>query len=128
MTKKTKAQEHGEENVDKEQLGARITEFLDKCKKNGSVPYKELSAFFEELHLDADQIDKFYETLDNLGVEVVDEDFAVTITDDMLPEASDLEEIEELEEGSALQDISHMPARVKCAVLGWHTMEELLDK
>ena len=38
------------------------------------------------------------------------------------------EEIEELEEGSALQDISHMPARVKCAVLGWHTMEELLDK
>ena len=98
MTKKTKAQEHGEENVDKEQLGARITEFLDKCKKNGSVPYKELSAFFEELHLDADQIDKFYETLDNLGVEVVDEDFAVTITDDMLPEASDLEEIEELED------------------------------
>ena len=23
---------------------------------------------------------------------------------------------------------SHMPARVKCAVLGWHTMEEMLDK
>ncbi len=99
MAKKTKAQEQGEENViDKEQFGARLTEFLDKCKKNGSVPYKELSAFFEELHLDADQIDKFYETLDNLGVEVVDEDFAVTITDDMLPEASDLEEIEELED------------------------------
>jgi NifU-like protein involved in Fe-S cluster formation len=28
----------------------------------------------------------------------------------------------------ALQDISHMPARVKCAVLGWHTMEELLKE
>lgn len=42
-------------------------------------------------------------------------------------EATD-EEIERLEEGSALQDISHMPARVKCAVLGWHTMEELMDK
>ena len=27
-----------------------------------------------------------------------------------------------------LQDISHMPARVKCAVLGWHTMEELLKE
>lgn len=37
-------------------------------------------------------------------------------------------EIEELEEAGALEDISHMPARVKCAVLGWHTMEELLDK
>ena len=36
------------------------------------------------------------------------------------------EELEELEEASALIDISHMPARVKCAVLGWHTMEEML--
>ena len=36
------------------------------------------------------------------------------------------EEIESLEEASALEDIAHMPARVKCAVLGWHTMEEML--
>lgn len=36
-------------------------------------------------------------------------------------------EIEELEEAGALQDIAHMPARVKCAVLGWHTMEEMLS-
>ena len=35
------------------------------------------------------------------------------------------DEIEELEEAGALSDISHMPARVKCAVLGWHTMEEM---
>ena len=38
------------------------------------------------------------------------------------------EEIEELEEAGALEDISHMPARVKCAVLGWHTLEDMLDK
>ena len=36
------------------------------------------------------------------------------------------EDMDALEEAGALQDISHMPARVKCAVLGWHTMEELL--
>ncbi|MDD6660399.1 MAG: SUF system NifU family Fe-S cluster assembly protein [Lachnospiraceae bacterium] len=36
------------------------------------------------------------------------------------------EELDELEEASILKDIAHMPARVKCAVLGWHTMEELL--
>ena len=41
-------------------------------------------------------------------------------------EASD-EEIDELEEVVSLKDISHMPARVKGAVLGWHTMEEMLD-
>ncbi len=36
-------------------------------------------------------------------------------------------EIEELEEAGALRDLSHMPARVKCAVLGWHTMEEIFQ-
>ena len=36
------------------------------------------------------------------------------------------EERDELEEASVLQDIAHMPARVKCAELGWHTMQELL--
>ena len=36
-------------------------------------------------------------------------------------------EIEELEEASVLQDISHMPARVKCAVLAWHTLQEMLQ-
>ena len=36
------------------------------------------------------------------------------------------EEMDQLEEASVLKDISHMPARVKCAVLGWHTMEKML--
>ena len=38
-------------------------------------------------------------------------------------EASE-EEIDSLEEASALRDIAHMPARVKCAVLGWRTLKE----
>ncbi len=38
------------------------------------------------------------------------------------------DELEELEEAGALQDISHMPARVKCAVLGWHTMDEIIKQ
>lgn len=37
-------------------------------------------------------------------------------------------ELEELEEAGALQSISKMPARVKCATLGWRTMGELLKK
>ena len=36
------------------------------------------------------------------------------------------EELEELDEAASLQDISHMPARVKCAMLGWRTMKEML--
>ena len=33
-------------------------------------------------------------------------------------------DLEELEDAAALQDVAHMPARVKCAVLGWRTLEE----
>ena len=44
----------------------------------------------------------------------------------MIKEKVTPQELEELEEAAALIDISHMPARVKCAVLGWHTMENLL--
>ncbi len=38
------------------------------------------------------------------------------------------EEIDELEEAGILKAVSHMPARVKCAVLGWHTLEQMLNK
>ncbi len=37
------------------------------------------------------------------------------------------EEKDELEEAGILEDISHMPARVKCAVLGWHTMDQIFE-
>lgn len=37
------------------------------------------------------------------------------------------EELDELEDAAALQGIAHVPARVKCAVLAWHTLEEALD-
>ena len=36
------------------------------------------------------------------------------------------EELEQLDEAASLQDVSHMPARVKCAMLGWRTMKEML--
>ncbi|MBQ2601273.1 MAG: SUF system NifU family Fe-S cluster assembly protein [Treponema sp.] len=41
-------------------------------------------------------------------------------------EVTDDSELEELDEAASLKNISFMPARVKCAVLGWHTMEEML--
>ena len=44
----------------------------------------------------------------------------------MIKEKITDEELEMLEEAGSLQDISHMPSRVKCAVLGWRTLEEIL--
>ena len=45
----------------------------------------------------------------------------------MIKEGISEEELETLEEAGALQDIAHMPARVKCAMLGWRTLKEILD-
>lgn len=43
-------------------------------------------------------------------------------------EITDDGELEELEDAVALKSISHMPARVKCAVLSWHTLDAALQK
>ena len=43
-------------------------------------------------------------------------------------EVTDDEVLEELDEAVALKNISNMPARVKCAVLAWHTLEDLLKE
>ena len=48
------------------------------------------------------------------------------IFDRMIKEKVTEEDLERLDEAAALQDISHMPARVKCAMLGWRTMKEML--
>ncbi len=38
------------------------------------------------------------------------------------------EQIDSLDEAASLQDIARMPARVKCAVLGWRTLKECFEK
>lgn len=43
-------------------------------------------------------------------------------------EITDEKQLEALDEAIAFRDISHMPARVKCAVLGWHTLENAVEK
>ena len=43
-------------------------------------------------------------------------------------EIKDDSELEKLEDAIAFKNVSNMPARVKCAVLAWHTIKDLLDK
>ena len=44
----------------------------------------------------------------------------------MVRSTSTPEDIERLEEAAALESVAHMPARVKCATLGWKTMQKML--
>lgn len=43
-------------------------------------------------------------------------------------EETDEDKIAQLDEAAMLKDISHMPARVKCAELAWRTLEEMLEE
>ncbi|WFR55290.1 SUF system NifU family Fe-S cluster assembly protein [Anaerocolumna sp. AGMB13025] len=43
-------------------------------------------------------------------------------------EITEDEKLEVLEDAVALKDIAHMPARVKCAVLSWHTLKECVEQ
>ena len=38
------------------------------------------------------------------------------------------EEYSKLEDAIAFKNIANMPARVKCALLAWHTLEDLLNE
>lgn len=38
------------------------------------------------------------------------------------------EELKMLEDAIAFKNVANMPARVKCALLAWHTLEEILNK
>lgn len=43
-------------------------------------------------------------------------------------EITDEKELEKLEDAIAFKNVSNMPARVKCALLAWHTIEDMLNE
>ena len=43
-------------------------------------------------------------------------------------ETTSEEELKKLEDAIAFRNVSTMPARVKCALLAWHTVEDMLNK
>ena len=50
-----------------------------------------------------------------------------TFIDMIKRETKSEEELEKLEEAIAFRNVANMPARVKCALLAWHTIEDMLN-
>jgi len=48
-----------------------LLELIDKGKQKGMLAYKEIINAFEEIEIEPEQIEKVYETLENLGIDVV---------------------------------------------------------
>lgn len=43
-------------------------------------------------------------------------------------ETKNEDDLKKLEDAIAFKNVSNMPARVKCALLAWHTLEDMLNK
>ena len=63
------------------------------------------------------------------GKTIEDAKEIINIFIDMIKrETKDEDELRKLEDAIAFKNVSNMPARVKCALLAWHTIEEILSK
>lgn len=51
-----------------------------------------------------------------------------TFIDMIKRETKDEEELKKLEDAIAFKNVSNMPSRVKCALLAWHTIDDMLNK
>jgi len=50
---------------------AILLELIDKGKQKGMLSYKEIMDAFEEIEIEPEQIEKVYETLENMGIDIV---------------------------------------------------------
>ena len=55
-------------------------------------------------------------------------DIIQTFIDMIKRETKSEEELKKLEDAIAFKNVANMPARVKCALLAWHTIEDMLNK
>ncbi len=81
----------------------RIKELLEKGKKSGSLTIKEVMDLMEDLHFEAEQADKVFELIDNMGIETVEEEFnvnnrGVESVAEELPDEADFDELDDMEE------------------------------
>ena len=72
-----------------------IKDLLELGKSKGQLSTKEILDALGELDFDPEQIEKFYDTLESQGVEIVEDDFGdITIDEDELAKAEGLDTLE----------------------------------
>ena len=72
----------------------KLAELLDKGKKKGKLSSGELMDVLEEMDLESEQLDKIYDTMENMGIDTAGEDYLPELVDEVPP----IEEIEEIPE------------------------------
>ena len=78
------------ENPSREAVKVKLNELYEEAKTKGSITKEEVANQLMELEIDADQINKVYEVLESLGVDVVNEFDPVPPEELIEPENIDL--------------------------------------
>ncbi|MCL2227689.1 MAG: RNA polymerase sigma factor RpoD [Oscillospiraceae bacterium] len=88
-TEKTREQDNEE----------RLNALVEEGKRRGSLSAKELLDVLEDMNLEQEQIDRFYDTLENHNIDTTETDDANFLPpDDIAPEIEELQEIETMAE------------------------------
>ncbi len=107
--KKDAVEEVTEEKSKAEIAAEKLQALIDEGKKKGSIPASDLT-ILEELNLDQEQMDRFYDTLESLGIDTTEEEPLELLDEDItapdLEDLADIEEItkEELEDTDSMMD------------------------
>ena len=75
----------------------KLGDLIERGKKKGNLSASELTDVLENMDLDSEQMDKIYDTLENLGIDTVGDDYLPELADDTVPPLEELEEIPEEE-------------------------------
>ncbi|MDR3209618.1 MAG: RNA polymerase sigma factor RpoD [Oscillospiraceae bacterium] len=78
----------------------RIGALIEEGKKRGILTPTELFEVIEDMNLENDQVDKLYDTLENLNIDTTDKYLPAEV---LIPEIEDLQELEELTEDELVE-------------------------
>ena len=76
----------------------KLNALIEKGKKAGKLTSKELMNVLDDMNLEPEELDKFYDKLENLGIDTSGEDILPPLDDEVLPALEELQEIEEVTE------------------------------
>ena len=84
----------------------KLSELIERGKKKGNLSSTELMDVLEELDLESEQLDRIYDTMENLGIDTVGEDYVPELAEDGHPPVDEMEDIseEEMVDPAAMMD------------------------
>ena len=94
--KKSKKKEKEKDQQPPKSKEELMTELIQKGKKSGKLSYKEINDVVDGMNLSSEQLDKFYDTLEELNIETIGED--IPMMDETLPALDEIAEVEEVTE------------------------------